>query len=45
MRKDFILSTRSWGKIRGITEEILYNIKTVASFESFVFEKNKFKKK
>ena len=41
MIKGIILSRRTWGMAGGIIEEILYNIKTVASFANFEFELNK----
>ena len=43
-RKGFGLARRTWEKAGGIAEEMLYNIKTVASFANFDYELNKFNK-
>ena len=45
MRNGITLSRRTWGRAGGILEEMLYNIKTVASFANFEFELNKFYEK
>ena len=45
MTKGVILSKKIWGEAGGIIEEILYNIKTVASFANFDFEIKKFNEK
>jgi ABC-type multidrug transport system fused ATPase/permease subunit len=45
MTKGTILSKKIWGEAGGIIEEILYNIKTVASFSNFEFEIKKFYEK
>ena len=45
MTKGAILSKKIWGEAGGIIEEILYNIKTVASFANFEFEIKKFYEK
>ena len=42
MTKGVILSKKIWGEAGGIIEELLYNIKTVASFANFDFEIKKF---
>jgi ABC-type multidrug transport system fused ATPase/permease subunit len=42
MTKGLVLSRNIWGEAGGIIEEILYNIKTVASFANFEFEIKKF---
>ena len=42
MTKGLILSRNIWSEAGGIIEEILYNIKTVASFANFDFEIKKF---
>ena len=42
MTKGTILSKKIWGEAGGIIEEILYNIKTVASFTNFEYEVRKF---
>ena len=42
MTKGTILSKKIWGEAGGIIEEILYNIKTVASFANFEYEVRKF---
>ena len=45
MKKGMILSRKNYEKAGGIAEEILYNIKTVASFANFDFEKRRFNEK
>ena len=45
MTKGAVLSKKIWGEAGGIIEEILYNIKTVASFANFDFEIKKFYEK
>ena len=42
MNKEIILSRKTYEKAGGITEEILYNIKTVTSFVNFDYELNRF---
>ena len=45
MRNGIILSRRTWSTAGGMAEEMLYNIKTVASFANFDYELNKFYQK
>ena len=45
MKNNYILSAKACGQAGGILEEILYNIKTVASFANFDYELDKFKEK
>jgi len=45
MRNGIILSRRTWSSAGGMAEEMLYNIKTVASFANFDYELNKFYQK
>ncbi len=45
MRNGIILSRRTWKRAGGIIEELLYNIKTVASFANFEYELNRFYEK
>ena len=42
MKKAIILSRKTYEYAGGIAEEMLYNIKTVASFANFDFETNRF---
>jgi len=42
MRNGIVLARRTWGMSGGIIEELLYNIKTVASFANFEYEINKY---
>lgn len=42
MRNGIVLARRTWGMSGGIIEELLYNIKTVASFANFEYELNKY---
>ena len=42
MRNGIILSRRTWKRAGGIIEELLYNIKTVASFANFEYEMNRY---
>ena len=44
LKKPMIGSRKSYEKAGGMAEEILYNIKTVASFSNFEFEINRFNK-
>ena len=45
MRKGIILARKTWETAGGIAEEILYNIKTVASFANFEYELTRFYEK
>ena len=45
LRKGIILSRRTWETAGGIAEEMLYNIKTVASFANFDYELKRFNEK
>ena len=45
MSKRMILSRKAFENAGGIAEEILYNIKTVASFANFDFEKQRYNEK
>lgn len=45
MRTGIILSRKTFEKAGGIAEEMLYNIKTVASFANFEFEMKRFNEK
>ena len=42
LRKGIVLSRKTWETAGGIAEEMLYNIKTVASFANFEYELKKF---
>ena len=42
LKKGIILSRKTYEKAGGIAEEVLYNIKTVASFANFDFETKRF---
>ena len=44
LKKPMIGSRKSYEKAGGMAEEILYNIKTVASFSNYEFEMNRFNK-
>jgi len=45
MRKGIILARKTWETAGGIAEEMLYNIKTVASFANFEYELRRFYEK
>ena len=45
MRKGIMLSRKTWETAGGIAEEMLYNIKTVASFANFEYELKRFYEK
>ena len=45
MKTGIIMSRKIYEKAGGIAEEMLYNIKTVASFANFEFEKSRFNEK
>jgi len=45
MRIGIIMGRKTYEKAGGIAEEILYNIKTVASFSNFEFEQKRFNEK
>ena len=45
LRKGIILSRKTWETAGGIAEEMLYNIKTVASFANFEYELKRFNEK
>ena len=45
MRKGIILARKTWETAGGIAEEMLYNIKTVASFANFEYELKRFYEK
>ena len=45
LKKGIILSRKTWETAGGIAEEMLYNIKTVASFANFEYELKKFNAK
>ena len=45
LRTGIILSRKTYEKAGGIAEELLYNIKTVASFANFEFEMKRFNEK
>ena len=45
MKTGIIMSRKTFEKAGGIAEEMLYNIKTVASFANFEFEKSRFNEK
>ena len=45
MKNGIIMSRKAYEKAGSIAEEILYNIKTVASFANFEFEKGRFDEK
>ena len=42
MKTVIVLSRKTYERAGGIAEEMLYNIKTVASFVNFDFEKERF---
>ena len=42
LRRGIILARKTWEKAGGIAEEMLYNIKTVASFANFDYELKRF---
>lgn len=44
LKKGIILSRKTFEKAGGIAEELLYNIKTVASFANYDYETNRFNK-
>ena len=45
MRKGIMLARKTWETAGGIAEEMLYNIKTVASFANFDYELRRFNEK
>ena len=45
LRKGIILARKTWETAGGIAEEMLYNIKTVASFANFDYELKRFNEK
>ena len=45
MRKGIMLARKTWETAGGIAEEMLYNIKTVASFANFEYELQRFNEK
>ena len=45
LRTGIIMSRKTYEKAGGIAEEMLYNIKTVASFANFEFEMKRFNEK
>lgn len=45
LKKGIILSKKIYEKAGGIAEEMLYNIKTIASFANFNFERERFNNK
>ena len=45
LRKGIVLARKTWETAGGIAEEMLYNIKTVASFANFDYELKKFNEK
>ena len=45
MKTGIIMGRKTWEKAGGIAEEMLYNIKTVASFANFEFETRRFNQK
>ena len=45
LKTGIIMSRKTYEKAGGIAEEMLYNIKTVASFANFEFEKSRFNEK
>ena len=45
MKTGIVMSRKTYEKAGGIAEEMLYNIKTVASFANFEFELNRFNEK
>ena len=45
LSKGIVLSRKMWENAGGITEELIYNIKTVASFANFEYELNRFYEK
>ena len=45
MKTGIVMSRKTYEKAGGIAEEMLYNIKTVASFANFEYEKSRFNEK
>jgi len=45
LRTGIIMGRKTWEKAGGLAEEMLYNIKTVASFANFEFEQRRFNEK
>ena len=45
LKKGIVLARKTWETAGGIAEEMLYNIKTVASFANFEYELRKFNEK
>ena len=45
LRTGIIMGRKTWEKAGGLAEEMLYNIKTVASFANFEYETRRFNKK
>ena len=45
LRTGIIMGRKTWEKAGGLAEEMLYNIKTVASFANFEFESRRFNEK
>ena len=45
LRKGIVLARKTWETAGGIAEEMLYNIKTVASFANFEYELKRFNEK
>jgi len=45
LRTGIIMGRKTWEKSGGLAEEMLYNIKTVASFANFEFESKRFNQK
>ena len=45
LRTGIIMGRKTWEKAGGLAEEMLYNIKTVASFANFEFETKRFNEK
>ena len=45
LRTGIIMGRKTWEKAGGLAEEMLYNIKTVASFANFEFETRRFNEK
>ena len=45
LRKGIVLARKTWETAGGIAEEMLYNIKTVASFANFEYELKRFYEK
>ena len=42
LRKGIIIGRKTWEAAGGIAEELIYNIKTVASFANFEYELNRY---